>query len=315
MAGDGLWAAMHSGSGGKTDEGHGLPRARWVHRAYALGLALLCAQPACARAEVPLRVMSINVCADQLVLALLPPQRITSVSWVARDDADSYLARAAARVPANHGTAEEVLRQHPDLVIAGTYTTTATRVLLRSVHYPLLEVAPAESFEDIRAVTRRIGAAVGATEAAESLIARMDAQLAWLAAHPPGRRFRVAVWNAGGASPGRGTLYDAVLTAAGAVNVVTEAGYRSFDTEELMRSAPDLLVQGASGFSKPGRRDDVVRHPLVLAYWGERSVTIPESLYTCGTPFSAEAALRLRRALEERSAVARRPLPYVGSVQ
>ncbi len=254
--------------------------------------------------------MSINVCADQLVLALLPPQRISSVSWVARDDADSYLAEAAARVRANHGTAEEVLRQHPDLVIAGTYTTSATRALLRSVHYPMLEIDPAESFEGIRAVTRRVGAAVGASAGAEALIAKMDAQLAWLAAHPPSRAFRVAVWNAGGSSPGRGTLYDAMLTAAGAVNVVTAEGYRSFDTEELMWSAPDLLVQGASGFSKPGRRDDVVRHPLVLAYWADRSITIPESLYTCGTPFSAEAALRLRRALEEKALVAARPLPF-----
>jgi iron complex transport system substrate-binding protein len=287
-----------------------------LHGAHLVSVAVLaCVQPAGSRAEVPARVMSINVCADQLVLALLPPQRIASVSWVARDDADSYLAHAAARVPANHGTAEEVLRQQPDLVIAGTYTTTATRMLLKSVHYRLLEIGPAESFEDIRVVTRQVGAAVGASAAAEALLAKMDGQLAWLAAHPPSRPFRVAVWNAGGSSPGQGTLYDAMLTAAGAVNVVTAEGYRSFDIEELMRSAPDLLVMGASGFTKPGRRDDVVRHPLVLAYWGDRRVTIPESLYTCGTPFSAEAALRLRRALEEKAAMASRPLPYTRIAQ
>jgi iron complex transport system substrate-binding protein len=259
---------------------------------------------------VPLRVMSINVCADQLVLALLPPERISSVSWVARDAEDSFMAAAAARVAVNHGSAEEVLRQKPDLIIAGTYTTTATRTLLKGMHYPLLEIEPAESFPQIRAVTRTVGAAVGELPRAEELIARMDRQLAWLAEHPPRHPLRVAVWNAGGSSPGRNTLYDAILEAAGARNVVTEEGYRSFDTEELLKSAPDLLVQGASGFSKPGRHDDVVRHPLVLTYWHDRRIIIPESLYTCGTPFSSEAALLLRQALDQKAAAAAQPLPF-----
>src|SRR5947209_6485365 len=166
--------------------------------------------------------MSINVCTDQLALALVPTERITSVSWVARDTEDSYMAAAAARVSVNHGSAEEVVRQRPDLVLAGTYTTTATRALLRSVNFPVLEIGPAESFAEIRAVTRSVGFAVGESERAEQLISRMDEQLTWLANHPPVHRFRVAVWNAGGSSPGRGTLYDAILQAAGAVNVVTE---------------------------------------------------------------------------------------------
>jgi iron complex transport system substrate-binding protein len=273
---------------------------------------LACACSARADAAAPMRVMSLNLCSDELVLTLVPPGRITSVTVLARDVEESYLAQAAARVPVNRGTAEEVLRQRPDVVIAGTYTTPATRALLTSAHVNLVEVAPAETFAQIRAVTRTVGVAVGESARAEELIARMDAQLAWLASHPPEHPFRVAAWDGGGSSPGRGTLYDTVLEAAGGRNVMAEEGYSTFGTEELLRSAPDLLLQGASESSSPGRRDDVLRHPLVLAYWRDRRVIIPQALYTCGTPFSSEAAMQLRRAIDEKAAVARQPLPFLG---
>ena len=46
----------------------------------------------------PLRVMSLNQCADQIVLALLPPERITSVTWLNRDPLTSRMVAEAERV-------------------------------------------------------------------------------------------------------------------------------------------------------------------------------------------------------------------------
>ena len=79
----------------------------------ALGLA-----GGCARAAAP-AVASINLCADQLVLALADPEQILTVSWLSADPEESLFATAAARHPLNYGTAEELLRFHPDVVIAG----------------------------------------------------------------------------------------------------------------------------------------------------------------------------------------------------
>ena len=49
-----------------------------------------CAQP------LP-TVASINLCADQLVLALADPEQILTVSWLAADPEESLLADQAAR--------------------------------------------------------------------------------------------------------------------------------------------------------------------------------------------------------------------------
>lgn len=260
----------------------------------------------------PLRVMSMNQCTDQLVLALLPSKRIASVTWLSRDPTGSLMAREAARVGVNHGLAEEVLAQKPDLVVAGSFTTPALRGMLKRLGYPMIEVEHASSIEDVRRITRQVAKAVGESARGEALIARMDRELADLA-HDPGPPIRVVAWDQTGFSAGAGTLYDAVLTAAGARNVVREPmslSYRKPDVEVLLKAAPTLLVRGSRDARIAGLGDDVMRHRLVRRFWsGGRTLTIPQAYYTCGTPMIADAAIALRRQLRQVAPLAR-PLPF-----
>ena len=255
--------------------------------------------------------MSLNACSDQLVLALLPPSRIASVTWLSRDPSASIMASAAARVPVNHGSAEEVLRDNPDLVIAGAYTTPATRALLKKLHFPLLELGSADNFDDVRRDTRLVAAAVGARARGEALISRMDAALRQLAA-APGPPLRVAAWDGAGFSATPGSMYDALLRAAGARNVAGENGVLSAgapDVETLLAVSPDLLVRGEPEY--PGRRTDVADNPTIVRLWKGRTVIISPIYYACGTPFSVDGALRLREAMRSASARPRPSLPLV----
>lgn len=266
-----------------------------------------------AKAPRPLRVMSMNQCTDQLVLALLPPERIASVTWLSRDPSGSLMAAQAMKVGVNHGLAEDVVRQRPDLVIAGSFTTPATRGLLKRIGYPMIVVENADSFDEIRTITRQVAKAVGEEARGEAMIARMDRQLADLTRNP-GPPLRVAAWDGAGFNASTGTLYNAVLEAAGAVNVANEppaSGYGMPDAEVLLAAAPTLLVKSASTFEKPGLRDNVARHPLIRRYWdGARTLTIRPAYYICGTPLVAEAAIALRRELRETADTARTPLPF-----
>ncbi len=251
--------------------------------------------------------MSLNLCADQWVLALLPLERITSVTWLARDAEESFLAVRARQVPANYGSAEEVLRDHPDLIITGEYTMPATRSALQRMGYPLLELKNADDFEDIRARAREVGEAVGARAQAEHMIAEMDAILDGLSHRPKSSHPRVVFWDGSGAAPGRGTLYDAIISAAGAHNIAAEnTGFASLDVEGLLARAPEVLLQGDVALSKPSRRNDIAQSPLIRERWGGRRVAINPSLYLCGTPFSARAARDLRADLDRFTATSHR---------
>ena len=268
--------------------------------AAALGFAAAVAWNVAAADPKPVRVMSLNLCTDQLLLDLLPVNRIASITFLSRSQGNAFRWAQAAHVPINYGTAEEVLIARPDLVLAGTYTTAATRALLHRAGVHLLEVPPANSFEEIRAVTRSVARAVGEGQTGESLLAGMDATLRTLSDSKPREMIRVAGWDGGGGVPGKGSLFDAILTAAGGVNVAgslpgTRTG--SFDIEELLLARPDVLAYGADYQGIPGLRTDADQHPLVLRIYKNRRVTYPEVLYSCGVPESAGAAVALRASL------------------
>ncbi len=263
----------------------------------------------------PLKVMSLSECTDQIVLQLLPPERITSVTWLSRDPSISIMAKAAAHVPVNYGTAEEVIRDRPDLIVIDSYTTPATKALLERLHYPVLVLSSAESFGDIRTMTRKVAAAIGAKARGEALLAHMDAVLLILA-KDKGPRLRVAAWDGAGFSARNGSLYDAILTAAGARNVVDEKGVTTSGTpsvEMLLKTAPALLVRGEPGFERPDRRSDVASHPLIRRFWVGRTVVVPQSSYICGTPLSADAALSLRDQMRAVAGKASQPLRFRGA--
>ena len=271
-------------------------------RSLGLGapLALLCLLSRAAIADPgPQHVMSLSMCTDDLLLELLPPERIASITWYSRDPGNSYQWPQAAKVRVNWGTVEEVLAEKPDLVLAGTYTTPAARSLLKKLGWPLLEVAPAADFDQIRAVTRQVAHALKRDAAGESLIAKMDSTLQELAASKPRQVIRVAAWGEGGSIPGKGTLFDAILEAAGGVNVAAtlDGRYTSFEVEQLIAAHPDVLAYASDISDTPGRNTEVAQHPLIRKLYSGRTVTYPGALYSCGVVESADAAAVLRSSL------------------
>ncbi len=175
-----------------------------------------------------------------------------------------------------------MLRDRPDLVIAGTYTTPATRALLKKLHFPLLELGAVNSFDDVRRQTREVAAAVGARGRGEQLIAGMDATLRLLQTRQ-GPPLRVAAWDGGGFAAPPGSMYDTLLQAAGARNVAAEPGGLASgggpSVERLLAVRPELLVEAEPGTEAPALRSAVLDNPTVRRLWGDRTVYLPARDY------------------------------------
>ena len=171
----------------------------------------------------------------------------------------------------------------------------ALRPLLAKTGAKIVEVPPAENFEQIRAITRMVAKAVGEEARGEALIAEMDADLRALEAHRPKKVLTVAGWGTGGFVSGTGGLFDAMLTAAGARNVERGAfGY--YDVEGLIAKSPDALVYGDTYSGTTSLRSDQDLHPALLKRYAGRRVTYT-ALDGCGVPQSAAIARQLQDAL------------------
>ena len=233
----------------------------------------------------PRRVVSINLCTDQLAMMLAAPGQLVSVSQLAGDPHSSAMAEAARAYPSNHGRAEEVYLLDPDLVLAGRHSARATVDMLRRLGLRVELFETANSLEDTRARIAQMARVLGREAAGAALVADFDARLAALAAPESGRR--AALYHPNGYTLGGGTLADDILRAAGFGNVARDLGQRGGGTlalERLVVEAPDLLTR-AEPLPGASRSEAVMAHPaldrLAAATAGLR-ITSPD--WICGTP-------------------------------
>jgi iron complex transport system substrate-binding protein len=262
-------------------------------RLEAFAVAVLLCLPGQA-AAAPQRIMSLKVCTDELLLDLAPVSRIASITFLSREKASLRRWPQAAHIPVNHNTAEEILATHPDLILTDPFIAPSLRPLLAKTGAKVVEVPPAENFEQIRASVRLVAKAVGEEARGEALIAHMDARLRDLAAHRPAKVLTVAEWGGGGFVPGKGGMFDALLTAAGARNV-EQGSFGYYDVESLIAANPDALVYGDTYDGTASLRADQDLHPALLRrYAGKR---LSYSPLLCGVPESADVAKQLQDGL------------------
>lgn len=268
-------------------------------------LLLLLILPPPLQAEAPRRVVSTNVCVDQLVLLLADPEQIAGLSYAAANPAQSWLAERAQGYPLTYGRAEEILPLEPDLVLAGAFTARAGVAILRDLGYRVVDVPDALTLEDIRAAIAQVAEALGHPERGAALIATFDARLA-AAAPAPGdaRRPRVAFLSLGLYTNGAGTLVDAIFQAAGLDNAARGWGIDFIGPvtlETLVLDPPDAFVMGLESGTDPSLSAEVLDHPAIRALAATRPrLEIPGRAWVCGAPVVAEVVERLgalRRAL------------------
>jgi len=251
----------------------------------------------------PARIVSLNLCTDELVLRLADPGRIASVTWLSRDPRNANMAEAARAVGVNHGLVEQVLAAKPDLVIAGAYTTRSTVALLKRVGMPVREFGVPLSIAEMRRQIAEMAALLGEEERGATLIAGIDARLAALAARQAVVHPRAIVLRPNGFTVGRGSLVDEILTLAGLDNIAASLGIESYGQiplEAVALSGAQMLILNDAPYGPPSLAHEVLRHPLIGKLGGRlQLVALPSRLWTCAGPSVLDAIELLVRATEE----------------
>ena len=270
-----------------------LPFATTIAGAAVLSLLCHASAPAAGPAQ---RIVSLNVCTDELLLRLADPARIASVTWLSRDPSGSNVASLAERVPINHGLAEQVVASAPDLVLAGMFTTRIAVGMLRRTTIPVIELAVPRSFDEVRRQIRDVAALVQAEDVGKRLIDEIDRRVATIAGTPRSVRPTAVVLNPNGATVGKGTLADEVMTAAGLVNIAARLrtdNYATIPLEIVALHEVDVLIVSASRDGPPSRATEILRHPVLSKLARTRIVVLPGRLWSCSGPGVAEAVERL----------------------
>jgi len=180
--------------------------------------------PSAAPQTPPKRIASLNLTADEVLVEILPVERLVAVTAAADDEGTSNIV---GRVPPGvarfrKADLERLVALAPDLVVVSEYTDPDFLYLLERSGLRYHRMEGLRSLAGNREAILRLGEAVGATAGAEKLVARYDAVLADLARRLRGvARPRVMYW-ASGMTAGGDTAIGALIESAGARNVGAE---------------------------------------------------------------------------------------------
>ncbi len=245
----------------------------------------------------PRRIVSLNMCADELVLRLADRSAIASLTWLSRDPHNANMAEAAKGLPINNGLAEEALSYHPDLVLAGAFTERSTLELLKQVAAPVVELPVPETFDAMRRQIREVAAALGEPDRGERLVADIDRRLARISLDPERPPLRAIILRPSGFTVGPGSLVDEILRRAGMTNLAARldiGAYQQIPLERLATLDADVLIVDSEGFETPSLATETLRHPIVAALSRRlKVVALPSRLWTCPGPAVADAVQRL----------------------
>ncbi len=268
-----------------------------MRMALALAVLWVVAVPGATFARTgPPRIVSLNPCSDAILVEVADPAQILAISAYSRNPASSSLLPGVAdHFASTHGTIEEVLALHPDVVIDGAFVAPATAAAYRRLGMRLATMGTQANVAGALQDVRHLAAIAGHPERGEALVHRITQALAD-AEPPPGKQpIEAMLWEWGGIVAGRDTLTGELLERTGFANLPARQGYRQADIypiERLLMHPPRVILTVGD--------DRMLHHPALVALHGVARADFPAGLLYCGGPTIIRAAAKLaqvRKAL------------------
>lgn len=252
-------------------------------------------------ADAKPRAVSLDYCSDQYLLKLADPDQIAAVSRGGDDDY-SFMRDTAAPFPKIRPEIQEASALEPDLVLRQWGGGPAAATSFARFGADVVSLGYANDFDDVKANIRMAAKALQQNPRGEALIADLEKRLSVLAARPD-TNIRALYVTPGGVTAGAQTMIDAIMNAAGVVNIAAAEGksyWPPLPAEQLILAPPELVVAGF--FDTDAEQINhwsAARHPALRKMMQETpSIRLSADLLSCGAWYSVDAAEQLAAAAE-----------------
>jgi len=240
----------------------------------------------------PAKIVSINLCTDELLLQLVAPERVAALTKFSAEPEVSTVASLAKDIPKIQGNIEAVQACGPDFLVGGRFSHKETLRFFSRSGIPVLTLGVPKNFEDIYSDIRKLAEAVGEAPRGAQIVQNMKSDLAVLKPDA-GPKKKAFFFQSGGLVPGLGTFENAIMEAAGLENLAATSGIRDYGNlslEQLIQMKPEVLIFSNDQKQKPTIRGEVLTHPAIRkALPHVKTVTLPSAILNCGSPASVEA--------------------------
>ena len=223
----------------------------------------------------PQRILTYSLGHDEMLLSLVPPERIAALGTFASNPGYSNIADLAPSLPVFEKGAENVLAANPDLFIVSKFTKEDIVALVREAGVPVVRPALESSAEGNIPNILLMGYMLGVEDRALELVAEVETRLALIAERvpPPGDESRPAVISISRYSDsisvsGGGTSGTGIIESAGGVNAAARDGidgYKNISVESILSMNPDFIFIPQGGEGGVSLRDDLMSDPVLAS--------------------------------------------------
>lgn len=241
----------------------------------------------------PMRIVSLDYCADQYVLKFADREQILAISPDAVKDF-SYMRDEAVGVPTVRPVAEDVLILKPDLVVRAYGGGPNAEAFFKRAGIPVLTVGwtsnvDGEEVGSIPSLIQQMADGLGQSEKGRQLISEFRERLARVHKRADGKT--ALYMTPAGATTGPGSMVHEMLLAAGFENFEDTPGWRSIPLERFAYEQPDVVA--AAFFKQKTNHPDSwspMNHPVAKRQMQDQTVVPLEGAWTaCGGWFIIDA--------------------------
>lgn len=262
--------------------------------------------------ESPKRVVSLNCGVDEILLDLLPPERIAALSARADDPGICAAVDKAKTVEkrVQSRTVEAILSLNPDLVVMPDWIGMDLVNGLRAVGVPVYVFKTPESLTDIQDTIRKIAEAVDANGQGNELITAMQKKLERVQQItkkvPDDKRQTIIPLSLMGSFGGKGTTFDDMCNYANVTNGVSAAGVAkksAIAKEMIVKMDPDVFIIPTWDFEESGKADNFIKEikndpalSTVKAIKNNRLVKVHDAYLYAASHYAANAVEEIAQA-------------------
>ena len=250
----------------------------------------------------PMRIVSLDYCADQYVLKFADREQILAISPDAVKDF-SYMRDAAVGMPTVRPIAEDVLILKPDLVVRAYGGGPNAEAFFERAGVPVLTVGwtsnvDSEEAGSIPSLIQHMADGLGQSEKGRQVVSDFRKRLAQIDKRTDGET--ALYMTPAGVTTGPGAMVHEMLLAAGFENFQKKPGWRSIPLERFAYEQPDVIA--AAFFHQLTNHPDSwspMKHPVAERQMRDQTVVPLQGAWTaCGGWFIMDAIEALAEGKE-----------------
>ncbi|MDR3685920.1 MAG: ABC transporter substrate-binding protein [Coriobacteriia bacterium] len=245
----------------------------------------------------PKRIVSLAPANTEILFALGLGSEVVGVT--SYDDYPSQVASITKVGDFAGPNIEAVAAAKPDLILATSGVQADVVKKLEALGATVVVLDP-QSLPGVYADIERVGKVTGSSDKASTLLDGMKADIqsieAAVAASPTVSTF-IEIGQNPLFTAGQGTLMDELITLAGGTNVVTQPGYVSFSSEQLIKANPSVYLATKGSSSDPSSIERRPGYSAISAIKNNRVVILDDSIVSRGGPRIVEGLKAIALAL------------------